>query len=645
MTAYRYFGSFFEELASRGVRHAVCSPGSRSAPLVLSAHAEPRLRCWVQLDERAGGYFALGLAKARRECVALICTSGSAAANYLPAVTEAFYDGVALVVLTADRPPELRDRGAGQTIDQIGLYGRHVRWSADLPVPDEVNPSQARFTAHRAVATALGPPGGPVHLNIPLREPLEPSGNSEEISDPPATPTVPRRRPLAPVEAQPTGGASEPAAGPAAGSVAPAPPTTSAADLGGWTSPAPRAVLAADPREVAELARLVRSRERGVLAIGPADLDEADAEAVKQLGAVAGWPLIADAASGLRAGDAAGATVVAAGQHLARSPAFWERHRPDVVVRAGHPSAARALREGLASWGSEMWLVDPLDRWEEPTAAPTGRWRSTIGALAREVLACLRSDSGASGSLKPRADLEPPASGSDRSGSAWVGSWRLAEAVAQRTITATLEPAPLLEAGLARVLGEALGSDSVLYASNSMPVRDLDAFLAPHERVPRLVAHRGTSGIDGVVSAAAGMAAAGAGHVVLLAGDLALLHDLGGLLGAARLGIDLTIVVPNNNGGGVFSFLPIAEAVPGPVFERYFDTPHGVDLAAAVIGVGARYHRVADEATLREVLDTCRATGGIHVVEIAINTEANVTQHRLVESSVRDALARAVAAD
>ena len=227
MTAYAYFGAFFEELASGGVRHVVCSPGSRSAPLVLSAHAEPRLETWVQIDERAGGFFALGLAKARRECVALICTSGSAAANYLPALTEAFYDGVALIALTADRPPELRDRGAGQTIDQIGLYGSHVRWSADLPVAGEVDVEHARYVARRAVAAASGPPAGPVHVNAPLREPLEPPAGA-----------LPRPAPVA------TAG-SAPARVP---------------------GPAPA------PAEVAALADRVRRWGRGLFAVGPADL-------------------------------------------------------------------------------------------------------------------------------------------------------------------------------------------------------------------------------------------------------------------------------------------------------------------------------------------------------------------------------------
>ncbi|MDE0653558.1 MAG: 2-succinyl-5-enolpyruvyl-6-hydroxy-3-cyclohexene-1-carboxylic-acid synthase [bacterium] len=594
MTAYGYFGAFFEELASRGVSHAVCSPGSRSAPLVLSAHAEPRLRCWVQLDERAGGYFALGLAKERRECVALICTSGSAAANYLPAVTEAFYDGVPLVVLTADRPPELRDRGAGQTINQIGLYGNHVRWAADLPVPGEVGSDHARFTAHRALAAAVGPPGGPVHLNVPLREPLEPTEGRLEAcapgEDPPPRPPRP----------------------------------------------------AADPAEVAALVGLVADRQRGVLAVGPAYLGEADAAAVKQLGALAGWPLIADAASGLRAGAEEGASIVAAGQHLARTPSFWGDHRPDVLVRAGHPTASRALREGLASWGSEIWLVDPLDRWEEPTTVPAGRWRSSIGALAQGVLASLGSDSGDPECLQPRPDQVPPEGGHNRSDSGWARSWQLAESAAQQTITATLQAAPLLEAGLARLLGETLGPDAILYASNSMPVRDLDAFLAPHEQAPRVVAHRGANGIDGVVSAAAGMAAATSGHAVLLAGDLALLHDLGGLLGAARLGIDLTIVVPNNDGGGIFSFLPVAQAVPRATFEQFFDTPHGTELSTVVAGLGARHHHAADAASLREALATCTADGGIGVIEIPVNTEENVAQHRLVERSVRDAVTRAV---
>ena len=591
MTAYEYYGTFFEELATQGVRHVVCSPGSRSAPLILSAHAERRLQCWVQIDERAGGFFALGLAKERRECVALICTSGSAATNYLPALTEAFYDGVALIVLTADRPPELRDRGAGQTIDQIRLYGGHVRWSADLPVPGEVSSDHARYVARRAGAAAAGPPAGPVHLNVPLREPLEP----------------------------------------------PAGDTTAAVDAspgGHFTRPQP----AASPDEVATLAHLVCSHERGLLAIGPSDLDPADAAALKQLAALAGWPLIADAASGLRRGAAAGATIVATGHHLAGAASFWERHRPEVIIRSGHPTAGRALREGLAGWGSQTWLVDPLDRWPEPTTVPAGQWRSPIGALARGVLTSLgaaRNDPApATGDTEPA----PPAGLADRRGSAWVVAWRDADAGAQRAITATLQAGPFLEAGVARALGEVLGPDTTLYASNSMPVRDLDAFLAPHRRAPRVVAHRGTNGIDGVVSAAAGCAAT-ATPVVLLAGDLALLHDIGGLLGAVRLGVDLTIVVPNNDGGGIFSFLPVAEAVPRHVFERFFVTPHGTDLATVLAGLGIRHHLVSDAVALREVLGTTVAAGGIDVLEIPVDTEANVAQHRLVETSVRGALA------
>lgn len=591
MTAYDYFGAFFEELATQGVRHVVCSPGSRSAPLILSADAEPRLHSWVQIDERAGGFFALGLAKARRECVALICTSGSAAANYLPALTEAFYDGVALVTLTADRPPELRDRGAGQTIDQIRLYGGHVRWSADLPVPDEVRPDHARYVARRAVAAASGPPAGPVHLNVPLREPLEP----------------------------PAGAA----------------PTTTAVASGRLVE---RLETAASPTEVASLAHLVRCRERGLLAVGPSDLDPADASALKQLAALAGWPLVADAASGLRSGPTGGATVVATGHHLAGTTAFWERHRPEVIIRAGHPTAGRMLREGLAGWGSETWLIDPLDRWPEPTTVPAGQWRSPIGALARGVLTSLGAARNDPATATDDTEPAPPAGLADRRGSAWVVAWRDAEAGAQQAITATLQAGPLLEAGVARALGEVLGPDTTLYASNSMPVRDLDAFLVPHRWAPRVVAHRGTNGIDGVVSAAAGCAAT-ATPTVLLAGDLALLHDVGGLLGAVRLGIDLTIVVPNNDGGGIFSFLPVAKAVPRGVFERFFLTPHGTDLATVLAGLGIRHHLVSHTVELCEALKASEFSGVVDVIEIPVDAEANVAQHRLVETSVRGALA------
>lgn len=584
MSAYDYYGAFFEELADQGLRDVVCSPGSRSTPLILCADAEQRLRCRVQVDERSAGFFALGLAKAQRGAVAVICTSGSAAANFLPAITEAFFDGVALVVLTADRPPESRDRGAGQTIDQIRLYGDHVRWSADLPVPDEVGADHARYAARRAVAAAAGPPRGPVHLNVPLREPLEPPA-----------PTMPHRY-------------------------------RDRAGSGPDETPDPAHDAVAVPSEATTLARLVQDTERGLLAVGPSDLPTGDAETLKRLAAVAGWPLVADAASGLRTGTPAGATVVAGGHHLASTTPFWKRQQPDVIVRTGHPTAGRALREGLAAWGSETWLVDPLDRWEEPTTVPAGLWRSPIGALARATLELLDDRGGSPADLTGRPE------------SSWARSWSDAEAAAQRTITDVLAERPFLEAGLARSLVEMLGEDTILYVSNSMPVRDLDAFGAPHPKAPRIVAHRGTNGIDGVVSAAAGAAASARAPVVLLAGDLALLHDIGGLLGAARLELDMTIVVPNNDGGGIFAFLPIAGTIPDATFERFFLTPHGTDLAAVTAGLGIRHRRATNPGELRLALEASEASRGIDLVEVPIDAAANVAQHRDVEQAVRASL-------
>ena len=654
MTAYDYYGIFFSELASRGVRHVVCSPGSRSAPLVLCARADRRLQCWVQLDERAGGFFALGLAKAHRTCVALICTSGSAAANYLPAVTEAYYDGVGLIVLTADRPPELRDRGAGQTIDQIHLYGSHVRWSADLPVAGEVDADHARYAAGRAVATALGPPGGPVHLNVPLREPLEPTG-ATWLTGLAAGVTGP--------DSDLPGAPADTGESVAAATPAPAAPTAATRIAAETTEAAAPAELAAAPAEAAALVDLLRGCERGLFAVGPADLSPADAGALKRLAALAGWPLIADSASGLRtgpAGEGDDATVVATGHHLAITHAFWEAHRPDVIVRVGHPTAGRALREGLAAWGVPVILVDPQDRWPEPTTVPAARWRSAIGPLARAALAILRhpdaarpagptvggaGETGADGNHGGRdgegGGVSPPASA--RSSSAWTEAWGSAELAVQEVIdeelSAALDAGPLLEAGVARTLAFRLRPESVLYASNSMPVRDLDAFLEPRADGPRVVAHRGTNGIDGVVSAAAGMAAGTEAPVVALAGDLALLHDLGGLLGAVRLGLDLTIVVPNNNGGGIFSFLPVAEAVPPDVFGRFFHTPHDIDLAALVAGLGARHNSVEHPLELAAALDAALAAPGVHVIEVPVDTAANVAQHRAIEAAVRAFLA------
>ncbi len=622
---YEYCLAFFAELLRGGVRHAVCSPGSRSGLLVLAAQ-----RCGLSVlmhhDERSGGFLALGLAKQQRGCVALVSTSGSAAANYLPAVTEAFYDGVGLLVLTADRPPEIRDRGAGQTIDQVRLYGGHVRWFADLPVAGEVSPDHARYAAGRALAEAAGTQSGPVHVNFPFRKPLEPSAGA-----------------LSPTTQFPTKKTGRPTLlEPSAGALSPTTATRPQAGGNCGTTPGRQAeICPPTPAETGDLLECARNCERGLIAVGPGNFTPAEAADVLGLGRLAGWPVLADAASNLRFSPpprspaAEGDVLISTGTLLAGAGEFWRRQAPEVVLRIGHPTASLALREGLAGFpAARQMLVDPSRRWEEAETVPDRRFECDPAALCSAVSRRLAGGGG----RKATTEGGRRTAGAD---GRWLAGWQAAERAAWTAVREVLEAdddAPLLEAGIAKTLGEALPAGATVYVSNSMPVRDLDAFLAPRPAL-RVLAQRGVNGIDGVISAAFGVAAAEDAPVVVYLGDLALLHDLGGLLWGVNAGFDLTMVVANNNGGGIFDFLPIAKALDAETFDALFHTPHNLDLRPLVEGLGARHRSAGTAGALAQALAESIARPGVDVIEVPVDSAANVAEHQEISRAVSEALA------
>ncbi|MEZ4215438.1 MAG: 2-succinyl-5-enolpyruvyl-6-hydroxy-3-cyclohexene-1-carboxylic-acid synthase [Myxococcota bacterium] len=608
---YAYALAFVDALAAHGVERVCVSPGSRSTPLCLAVGAIERasagaLRASVHLDERSAGFFALGAAKATGRPVALVCTSGTAAANYLPAVVEAHHAGVPLVVLTADRPPELRDRGAGQTIDQVGLYGSHVRWFHEVAVPGPGGPPprHARTLAARAVAEATRRPRGPVHVNWPLREPLEPERSpldARELLAAGASGAGPR-----------TGrGAQAESDGGPRGDIA---ATRAAVALSARAS-------AAAPASIELLARLAAECARGVLALGPSDDDVAREAAA--LAAASGWPLLAEPTSGARA-RVEGGTSVAHADLFLRDAGFARAHAPDVVVRIGRSPTSKPQRRWLeAAPPRALVLVDPDRAWNDASALATHWLDDEPGALCAAAAARLARDA-----LPPRA------------ADGFAADFARADAACARAIDDVLASAPQLGSpGVVRAIADALPDDAWLFASNSMAVRDVDAYW-PLERAPRRVlACRGASGIDGVTSAALGAAAASGRRVCLLTGDLAFLHDVGGLVAAADLALDATIVVVNDDGGAIFSYLPIAAHAEHVDFDRWFRTRHGRDLAHACALAGARHARVDSAAALRERLAASFGERGVSVVEVAVDAAANLAQHRAIEAAALRALA------
>ena len=542
--AYRATGRFWAELAACGVTDVVVSPGSRSAPLAVSARNQEGLRVTVQLDERVAGFCALGMAKASGRPVALVCTSGTAAANYFPAVVEAHHSGVPLVVCTADRPPELRDAGAGQTIDQLKLYGDHVRWFAEMPCDVDEPDYFARVAVRAATMSGTGPNPGPVHLNWPFRKPLEPQGPLDRFE-----PTV--GRPIEPI----------------------------------------RPLFEADVDAVGRLAG-----RRGLIVAGALDVDDTEAEAIVGFAEASGWPVVADAGSQLRGRS----PLVLDGTEWVLGDSGLS---PDVLVRIGGPPSNRMVIDFVEACGAvDRLLVDPRRRWEDPSSGWT---------------AALASD--------PATLLGAAADWMTSTDDAWAVAWVEAASDAWDRVETVLNGADLLEPLLAATLLRSLAPEVLLYASSSMPVRDATSFWPPDALPRRVLVNRGANGIDGVVSSALGAALALDQPVAALVGDVALLHDIGGLLAASLSDVDLTVVVPNNDGGGIFSLLPVAEGGSDVHFGELFHTPHGVGLGKLAAGLGVSYHRTGQADDLVETVN--KATG-VTVVEVPIDHGTAMRQRK-----------------
>lgn len=586
------------ELVESGVLEVIVCPGSRSTPLALAARAHPALRVRVLLDERAAGFFALGLARASRTPVAVVVTSGTAVANLLPAVVEASLARVPLVLLTADRPPELRGRGAPQTIDQVGIFGSHVLWASDLPLLDGSLETgrHVRSLIGRAVAMARGGPAGPVHLNIGFREPLVPSAALGRLE----------------TDGDDGGGGGD--AGPFVSVLAGGP------------------VLS--PTELAELTARLRSTERGLIVAGPQD-DPALPGALARLAFSTGWPIIADPLSGVRCGPHDRTMVVSHGDHLARPGPWRDAHLPDLVLRFGATTTSKPILALLEQVRLTQIVVDGDRAWSEPAIIPT----TFVQADATGTALALAE------ALGPRDALQRD--GRARTVSSWAAEWCEADRAADRAlgdwlaqVEARNEP---FEGMPFSVLGDLLPDGAMLWAGNSMPVRDMDDWLSGSDRAIRPLSNRGANGIDGVVSTALGAAAADLGPVVLVVGDLSFLHDLNALVAARLHGLSATIVLIDNDGGGIFSFLSQATTVAPEVglpehYEELFGTPHGIDVGPIVTALGGAY-RSLGVAEMRTSLADSIGRPGVRVLHFQTTRSRNVELHREAAAAVAAAIA------
>ncbi len=558
---YDACAAFANELASQGVCHAVISPGSRSTPLTLTFATTPGIKTWVRLDERSAAFFALGLAKSSRSPVVLICTSGTAAANYLPAVSEANWSETPLIILTANRPPELRGWGAGQTIDQTNIYGTNVRWFTELPIATDPNLNWFQRTAARAFQSSTSLRPGPVHLDWPFREPLEPKS---ELKPFPRSPAIQLNSP----------------------------------------------VTTLDGARTNALAEFFEQKPRGLVIAGPMTEGASWQEAVHLFCRRSGYPLLAEPLSQLRC-TADGVTVINHHDHLLRS-SWADAFIPDVVIRLGGPPTCKPLRIWLEKHQPPLIMFDPSASWAEPSFTVTEVVNAGAQALTE---------------LAEAIEFSAPET-------TWTDNWKAADQQAQKAINDLLDSEHLLQPAVARELGRRLPKEHVLYLSNSMPVRDADSFLEARSEPLWVMGNRGASGIDGVISSAAGVAASGY-STTLLIGDLAFQHDISGLLATLEDDLSLTIIVLDDQGGGIFSYLPISEVADPALFKEFFTTTQQLPIRKVVEAVGIAYFEITEISDLGHILEK---PDRLRVVRIPVDPDLDVDQHRRIAQAVSNSL-------
>jgi len=553
--AQTFAATFVDELAAQGVEYACVSPGSRSAPIAMALQRHPRIKVIVQIDERSSSFFALGLGKSTGKPAVVLCTSGTAAAEFHPAVVEASYSRTPLIVVTADRPPELRDVGANQAIDQQHLYGTAVRWFFDPGTPADLPgaPRIWRRLAARAVAEAAG---GPVHLNLPFREPLVPPPGQVPSAEGESGQTITSGRIL---------------------------PT---------------------PAQLATLASALQRAKRPLVVAGEMRDGERVAPALTRLG----LPVLAEPGSQLRRPETGGA--VESYEALLR--AGWSlEHGPDLVIRIGGTPTSRAMNAWLAAAAAPTFLIDPDHSWRDQDQ------------VARHVIA-----------TDPQSLLEalPPVNRA-----AWRDEWVAAGKKAGAAISATLISTPLHEGHIVRALASRLPEVAQVFVGSSMPIRAADSFWPLAKSKQRFYGNRGASGIDGLVSTGLGVAT-GRSDVptVLMLGDLSVYHDMNGLWAIGRHGVKATIVVCDNNGGGVFNFLP--QAQHPDVFEEIFATPLGLDFAQIARLYGLVYSPVTDRSGLEPAISDAIEKATPTMVVVKFKRDDSVSGHRLCWEAAAAAL-------
>lgn len=556
-----YLAAFVAELFYSGITDVVVSPGSRSTPLAMVLAEHPDINLHIHVDERSAAFFGLGIAKASNNPVAILCTSGTAAANYFPAIVEAHYSRVPLVVLTADRPHELREVGAPQAIDQIHLYGHHVKWFSEMALPDNSNEiiRYARTVCARAVAIAAEAPAGPVHLNFPFREPLIPKLDEEifQLSERP----------------------------------------------GGYVK-VRNGKLTVDETVLETLAAKINQSQKGIIVCGNIS-DGGFVDAVTNLAEMLNFPILADPLSQLRSGTHSTTNIIETYDTFLRNDEAKAFLKPDLILRFGAMPISKALTVFLKeNHQAEQIVVDGGGGWRDPSALSTDMIFCNETIFCKNIAAIVKN----------------------RSGNGFFENWKKLNVLTKEQIALISDWAELSESKLFYQLAEMLPQESVLFVGNSMPIRDLDSFFLNNDKSIKVMANRGANGIDGTISTAMGAASVSSKPLYLVLGDLTFFHDLNGLLAAKLYDIDIHIIVINNNGGGIFSFLPQSEHPKH--YELLFGTPLDLDFEHVVRMYKGKFTRIIDWDHFSEAMRNEADAKGLNVYEITTKRDRNLEEHR-----------------
>ena len=555
-TTATFCATLVDEWLHCGVRHAVVSPGSRSTPIALEIANRQEIEMHIFHDERSAAFAALGIAKASGVPAILVCSSGTAAVEFHPAVVEAHHSETPILICTADRPAELQGVGAPQTIDQQNLYGVAIRKFVNAEVANDSESHTWRHIARDLFATSLGDVQGPVHLNLRFREPL--MGFATNLPPRDANDAVITKK-----------------------------------------------VALPSSRSLRKLNKALES-ENGLIIAGP---ENYRVESILRLAETLGWPIIADPRSGTRVPNK---LVVAGADAILRDEDFSKRLRPDVVLRFGTLPASKVVNSWLSGSGANQVVITTTPSLTDPDRQCSLHIVSDIDELCAGLVSVHSKESVRNRSLS------------------WLDKWIAAEDSAQKAINAALADEPgLTEPGVARAIYALVPEASHLVVSSSMPIRDVEWFGAPRNGL-RVHANRGANGIDGVVSTAVGVALATRQPTTLLIGDIALLHDVNGLINLASRKIDLRIVVIDNNGGGIFSFLPQAQALDEAKFEKIFGTPHDANIKMLAQAHQINTHELTNISDLAEVL----SQRGPWLARVVTDRQENVKVHERINQMV-----------